>query len=83
MEMYFNEFNNIPGFKAFRSFANFILVEIPVEIKPGLKDFLTKRGMIIKFMEEDGLNNHIRITIGTREQNHLLMDFNQNLPERE
>ena len=73
MDMYFNEFNNIPGFKAFRSFANFILVEIPSEVKPGLKDFLTKRGMIIKFMEEDGLNNHIRITIGTREQNHLLM----------
>lgn len=73
MDMYFNEFNNIPGFKAFRSFANFILVEIPSEVKPGLKDFLTKRGMIIKFMEEDGLNNHIRITIGTREQNYLLM----------
>jgi histidinol-phosphate/aromatic aminotransferase/cobyric acid decarboxylase-like protein len=26
-------------------------------------------------MEEDGLNNHIRITIGTREQNHLLMNL--------
>jgi len=75
MDMYYHEFNNIPGFKAFRSFANFILVEIPSEIKPGLKNFLTKRGMIVKFMEEDGLNNHIRITIGTREQNHLLIEL--------
>jgi histidinol-phosphate aminotransferase len=75
MEMFYKEFNNLPGFKAFRSFANFILVEIPEEIKPGLKNFLTNRGMIIKFMEEDGLNNHIRITIGTTEQNHLLMNL--------
>ena len=73
MEMYFNEFNKIPGFKAFRSFANFILVEIPVEIKDKLKNFLKNRGVIIKFMEEDGLNKHIRITIGTQEQNKLLM----------
>jgi histidinol-phosphate aminotransferase len=75
MDMYFHEFNNIPGFKAYRSFANFILVEIPAEIKVGLKNFLTERGIIIKFMEEDGLNNHIRITIGTCQQNRLLMDL--------
>jgi histidinol-phosphate aminotransferase len=75
MDMYFHEFNNIKGFKAFRSFANFILVEIPVEIKDSLKNFLTDRGVIIKFMDEDGLNHHVRITIGTREQNYMLMDL--------
>jgi histidinol-phosphate aminotransferase len=75
MEMYFHELNNIPGFKAFKSFANFILVEIPAEIKEKLKNFLTDRGMIIKFMEEDTLNKHIRITIGTQEQNRQLMDL--------
>jgi histidinol-phosphate/aromatic aminotransferase/cobyric acid decarboxylase-like protein len=31
--------------------------------------------LIFKFMEEDGLNNHIRITIGTRDQNCLLIDL--------
>lgn len=75
MDMYFNEFNKIPGFKAYRSFANFILVKIPVEIKDNLKKYLTESGMIIKFMEEEGLNSHIRITIGTQEQNRLLMDL--------
>jgi histidinol-phosphate aminotransferase len=75
LDMYFHEFNNLPGFKAYRSFANFILVKIPFGIKDKLNNFLTDRGMIIKFMAEDGLNSHIRITVGTQEQNRLLMDL--------
>lgn len=75
MEMYFHEFNTIPGFKAYRSYANFILVQIPVKIKDKLENYLTENGVIIKFMAEDGLNNHIRITIGRQEQNRLLMDL--------
>jgi histidinol-phosphate aminotransferase len=74
-ESYFREFNKLPGFKAYRSFANFILVKIPEGIKTELKSYLTTRNMIVKFMEEDGLNSHIRITIGTQEQNHLLIDL--------
>jgi histidinol-phosphate aminotransferase len=73
MDMFFNEFNNMPGFRAFRSYANFILVEIPEQIKDGLKKYLTERNMIVKFMAEDGLFKHLRITIGTQEQNRLLM----------
>jgi histidinol-phosphate aminotransferase len=75
LDMYFHEFNNIPGFKAFRSYANFILVQIPVKIKDKLQKYLTERGMIVKFMSEEGLNNHIRITIGRQEQNQMLMDL--------
>ena len=75
MNMYFNEFSKISGFRPFKSFANFILVEIPVEIKYKMKDYLTEKGMIIKFMEEDRLNKHVRITIGTQEQNLLLMNL--------
>jgi len=73
MDMYFNEFNAMPGFRAFKSYSNFILVEIPAEIKDGLKKYLTERNMIVKFMAEDGLFNHLRITIGTQDQNKLLM----------
>ena len=75
MEMFFNEFNKIPGFKAYRSFSNFILVKIPSEIKEGLKKYLTERNMLIKFMAEDGLFSHVRITIGTQEQNAKLMNM--------
>ncbi len=74
-EMFFKEFNSIPGFKAYRSYANFILVKIPVEIKDALKKYLTERDMVVKFMAEDGLFNHLRITIGTQEQNNMLIDM--------
>jgi len=75
MDMYFTEFNKLPGFKAYRSFANFILVKIPPAIKEPLNKYLTGRGMIVKFMAEDGLFTHIRITLGTREQNSALMNM--------
>jgi len=74
-EMFYAELNKIPGFTAYRSYANFILVKIPVEIKNALKEYLTSHGMIVKFMAEDGLFNHIRITIGTHEQNSMLLDL--------
>ena len=77
MNMFRNEFNKMPGFRAFKSYSNFILVEIPSAIKDGLKKYLTERNMIIKFMAEDGLFNHLRISIGTQEQNKMLMEMIQ------
>lgn len=75
MEMFRTEFNKLPGFKAYKSYANFILVKIPVELKDALKKYLTERNMVVKFMAEDGLFNHLRITIGTQEQNQMLMQM--------
>lgn len=75
INMFFTEFNKIPGCKAYKSYANFILVKIPPEIRGGLKKFLADRGMIIKFMEEEKLNSHVRITIGTHDQNLMLLEL--------
>jgi len=75
MDMYLKEFNKMEGFKAYRSYANFMLVKIPAGIKDNLKKYFTDRNMIVKFMEEDGLFSHIRITIGTQEQNRLLLNL--------
>ncbi len=77
MAMFRTEFNKLRGFKAYNSYANFLLVKIPVEIKDGLKKYLTERNMIIKFMAEDGLFNHLRISLGTQEQNKSLMQMIQ------
>jgi histidinol-phosphate aminotransferase len=74
-EMFYNKFNSMPGFRAFKSYANFILIEIPAHLKDGMKKYLTDRNMIIKFMAEDGLFNHLRITIGTQAQNKMLMEM--------
>jgi histidinol-phosphate aminotransferase len=75
MEIYRKEFNKLPGFKAYKSYANFILVKIPFEIKDDLKKYLEKRHIIIKFMAEEGLFNHLRISLGTQEQNKLLLSL--------
>jgi histidinol-phosphate aminotransferase len=74
-EMLFTELNELPGFHAYKSYANFILVKIPPSIKNTLKEYLTERNMVIKFMNEDGLNTHIRITIGTHSQNCSLLEM--------
>ncbi|MBP1691408.1 MAG: hypothetical protein H6Q32_760 [Bacteroidetes bacterium] len=39
-----------------------------------LQKYLKERGLIIKFMNEPRLNSHVRITIGTQEENQTLID---------
>ena len=73
-ESYYKELGALPGFTVFKSNANFVLVKVPKEIMEPLKEFLTKRGIIIKFMNEEILNSHLRITIGTQEQNRKVID---------
>ena len=73
-EEYYEKIGRIPGCTVFRSEANFILVEIPAKHKEGLQAALKQKGLIVKFMEEPLLNSHIRITIGTREQNKMVIN---------
>lgn len=73
-KLYFEELNKLPGFNVYKSDANFVLVKIPKEIKTSLNDFLKERGIIIKFMNEELLNSHLRITIGTQEENRIVID---------
>ena len=73
-KIYYDELGRLPGFIVYKSDANFILVKIPAEIKADLKTFLTEKGLIIKFMDEKLLNTHLRITIGTQEQNKKLVE---------
>lgn len=73
-QMFFKELNQLPGFRAYQSDTNFILCRIPQDLKKPMDEYLKKKGFIIKFMNEDDLNSHIRITIGTQEENRDLMD---------
>jgi histidinol-phosphate aminotransferase len=72
--LYFNELNALSGFTVYNSDANFILVEIPEEIKESLNNYLKDKGIIIKFMSEEILNKHLRITIGTQEENRIVIE---------
>jgi histidinol-phosphate aminotransferase len=77
-EIYYNELGSLPGFTVYRSDANFVLVEIPAEIKDTLKNYLKERDIIIKFMNEEVLNSHLRITIGTQAENRTVIDTIKN-----
>ena len=71
---YERELNLIPGFKVYRSDANFVLADVPPRFKEDLKADLTQQGLIIKFFKnEPFLDDCVRITIGTSEQNRRLI----------
>jgi histidinol-phosphate aminotransferase len=73
-ERFYDELVRLPGFRVFKSDTNFILAEIPPDHKERLRSFLIGRGLVIKFMNEPLLNSHVRITLGTQEENRLLID---------
>jgi len=69
------------GFKAYGSCANFILAKLPADTFELLKEKMLIHGIVIKFFTEDIFENCIRITIGTREQNELLVSIMKQLLE--
>ncbi len=73
-EYFYKEFASMPGFKAYKSFSNFMLVDMPKEIRKGLDKFLKERNMLIKFLDEEAFKTETRITLGTREQNYYLIE---------
>ena len=72
-ERYYRFFDTVEGCTAYRSEANFILVKLPTGESEPLKQHLTGAGIIIKFFSEKEFPGHARITIGTPEQNSLLI----------
>jgi histidinol-phosphate aminotransferase len=72
-EAYYRRVGALPGLTVFRSDANFLLVEIPADLKARLKEHFAARGLILKFMDEPLLHSHIRITLGTQEQNERVI----------
>jgi histidinol-phosphate aminotransferase len=72
--MMYREFSKLKGFVAYKSYANFILVDIPVEIRKGLKEYLGERNLIVKFLDEEAFRTEARMSLGTKEENKLLME---------
>lgn len=73
-ERYMQELRALPGWKPYHSDANFLLVRIPEETKPALREWLEKKGIAVKFFNEKPLRDCIRITIGREDQNRALLD---------
>lgn len=73
-QLFKKELGNLPGFKVYKSVANFILVKYPVEIKEALQQALAKQNYKIKFMGDKGLEDCLRITLGQRQQIQIVVD---------
>ncbi len=69
LQAYLQELGAIEGMVAFPSSANFLLVRYPQQLKVPLKSGLEERGIVVKFLDDPGLTDCIRITIGTKDQN--------------
>jgi len=72
-ERYYRLFAEISGFKVFRSDANFVLVRLPADLKNSFRQFLSDRRIQLKYFVEPEFESFVRITIGTRAQNEMLM----------
>ena len=74
-EMYNRELGPLPGFKVYRSKANFILIKYPIQLKEDLQKEFANESYTVKFMNEPGIDTHMRITLGRREQNRKVCDM--------
>lgn len=73
-QLYKKELGNLPGFKVYKSMANFILIKYPVEIRDALMEALRIQDYKIKFMSDKGLESCLRITLGRKEQTQVVCD---------
>lgn len=73
-QLYQKALGDKPGFKVYKSVANFILIKYPVEIKEALQKALADQNYKIKFMSDKGLEQCVRITLGRREQTQVVVD---------
>lgn len=74
-KMYENEIGTIPGFKVYKSVANFILIKYPIVLKAALQNAFVEQSFKVKFMNEEDINEHMRITLGRQEQNRTVVDI--------
>ncbi len=73
-QLYKKELGDLPGFKVYKSVANFILIKYPIEIKDQLLKELSIQDYKIKFMADKGLESCLRITLGRKEQTQTVVD---------
>ena len=81
---FIDELNNL-GFKAYDTQANFIFVLIPNKKNQNAKlinDYLLSKGIAVRYLLSYGLENALRITLGTKEELNktieVLKEFRRN-----
>jgi histidinol-phosphate aminotransferase len=62
------------GFQLWDSQANFLLVKPPQDNASPIYGALKERGILVRYFKQSGLEDKLRITVGTNEQNQRLVD---------
>lgn len=71
------------GFEVVPSVANFFLVRIPSPLEACQADeFLLQRGLILRRMEDYGLPDCLRLSVGTEKENHIVVEAFEALATR-
>lgn len=73
-QLFKKELGNLPGFKVYKSVANFILIKYPTQIKEALQKAMVAQNYKIKFMSDKGLEDCLRITLGRPEQIKVVVE---------
>lgn len=73
-QLFKQELGQLPGFKVYKSVANFILIKYPIEMKEALQQAMAAMDYKIKFMTDKGLESCLRITLGRKEQIQAVVD---------
>jgi histidinol-phosphate aminotransferase len=70
----FDELAKIPWLNPYPSQGNFILCKVMGRSAPEVWGHLRKQGILIRYFDKPGLSDHIRISVGTEEQNQQLLN---------
>jgi histidinol-phosphate aminotransferase len=62
------------GFRVWESHTNFLLTQPARRTAADLYQHLKERGILVRYFNHSGLEDKLRITIGTEEQNQLLVE---------
>ncbi len=80
-DLYYFVKDQLSLMRSFKSYANFMLVEFPLNLKDQLQDFLQCQQVFVRFYSVDGLKNKMRITIGKaihmNRLKEVLLEFNR------
>lgn len=70
----FNQLGEIPWLIPYPSQANFILCKVIGRDALSIKQYLKRKGILVRHFKKPGLDDHIRISVGKPEQMDLLID---------
>lgn len=80
--LYKKTLNSLEGFKVYNSDANFLLIKYPLELKESLQEEFKKADIVVKFMNEEGLRSHIRVTLATTSDNKRVIEIFKTVAEK-